>query len=114
MSEREPLFHRSRALRFFRSLRDVLRVRFGARAGESFVRRRLLEQAGVAAVDSVRTVPGTSRGRHLLVRIRIAEGCDARAISRDAVEALLRDSSVHEIRVLASGGDSTGNGALTR
>ena len=106
--------HRGRMSRFFRSLCDVFLRFIRARAGDSFVRRRLLEQAGVAAVDSVRTVPGTSRGRRLLVRIRIAEGCDARAVSRDAAEALLRNSPVREIRVLASGSDSRRHGALTR
>ena len=92
--------------RFFRSLRDAVRLRFiSNRIGEIFVRRVLLEQVGVAAVESVRVVAGASRGRRLLVRIRIAEGCYAREVTRDAAEALFRIQPVRDIRLLASAGD---------
>ena len=99
-------YPRNRMTRLLRSLRDVMRLRFiGVRAGEVLVRRVLLEQAGVSAVDSVRFVPGTTGRRQLLVRLRLAQGCDAREVTARATAALFRTPAVSEVRLLTSGGD---------
>lgn len=97
--------------RLFRSAWDAIgRHLVGAPVDEVSVRRILLEQVGVAAVESVRVVPGSTGRRQLLVRIRIAEGCDEREVSRQATEALFRNPSVTEICLLASAGDGPAAG----
>ncbi len=89
-----------------RSAWDAIRPHLvGAWVSETSVRRILLEQARVAAVEAVRVVPGSAGWRQLLVRIRIAESCDAREVSRHATEALFRNLPVTEIRVLVAAND---------
>ena len=95
-----------------RSVWDAVRRRLaGDRSGERLVRRALLGEAGVAAVESVSAVPGPAGRRHLLVRIRVAEGCDTRDVMRRATETLLRQPSVAAIHLLAQGSDGSGSQA---
>lgn len=94
-----------------RSAWDAIRRHLvGAWVSETSVRRILLEQAGVAAVEAVRVVPGPTGWRQLLVRIRTAEGCDAREVSRHATEALFRNLPVTEIRLLVAADDGPAAG----
>ncbi len=86
-----------------RSAWDAIRLHLaGARVSETSVRRILLEQAGVAAVVEVRVVRGPTGRWQLLVRIRIAEGCDARDVSRHATEALFRNLPATEIHLVVA------------
>ena len=93
-----------------RSVWDAIRRRLaGDRLDEGLVHRTLLGEAGVAAVESVRVVADPAGRRELLVRIRIAEGCDAREVMRRATETLLRQPSIAAIHLLAHGGDRSGS-----
>ncbi len=92
--------------RLFQLAWEAMRRRLiSARVSELAVCRVLLEQRGVAAVESVRFVPGTTSRRQLQVRLRIADGCDAREVSLRATEELMRNLPVTEIRLLVSADD---------
>lgn len=112
MSGRTPQQQAGVGLRgSLRSVWDSVRRRLGGdRLSETFVRHALLGQAGVAAVESVNVIPGSARRRQLLVRIRVAEGCDAGDVMRDATEMLFRHPSVVAVRLLAYGGDGPDSG----
>lgn len=84
------------------------------RVSETSVRRVLQRQAGIAAVESVRVVSGPVGRRHIRAQIQIANGCDAREITRTATEALFRNPSVTEVRLLSSGGEEPSVGAPER
>lgn len=79
----------------------------GPRVSETSVRQTVLQQAGVATIDSVSIIPGPTGRRQTVVRIRIAEGYDAREVICQATEALIRDPSGSEFLVLASAGNDT-------
>ena len=84
-----------------RSGLGALLRRFGARVGEAEVRRALGGQRGIAAVESVEIGPG-SETTFVAVRIRVAEGCDAREVARGATEALCARLPVREVCVVAA------------
>lgn len=77
---------------------------------ETSVRRILLQQPRVAEVKEVRVVRGPTGRRQLLVRIRIAEGCDARDVSRHATEALFRNLPATEIHLVVAADDGSAAG----
>lgn len=84
------------------------------RVSETSVRQVLQRQAGIAAVESVRVVTGPVGQRHIRAQIRIDNGCDAREVTRSATEALFRNPSVTEVRLLSSGGEEPSVGAPER
>lgn len=92
----------------------IWRCLVSPRVSETSVRRVLQRQAGIAAVESVRVVPGPVGRQHIRAQIRIANGCDAREITRTATKALFRNPSVTEVRLLSSGGEEPSVGAPER
>lgn len=80
---------------------SALRRRFGSRVNEALVRRTLLGQPGIGSIETVQI--GTVGGASVLsVRIQVAQGCDAREVSRRATEALCARLPVLEVRVIAA------------
>lgn len=82
--------------------RGIRRILSRGDAGESAVRRLLHGQSGIAAIESLRIVRGTVGRRQILLRIRIADDRSAREVTRSVAQALLRDPSVSDVRMLTS------------
>ncbi len=63
-------------------------------------------------MEAVRVVPDPTGWRQLPVRIRVAEGCDAREVSGHTTEALFRNLPAIEIHLLAAGDDGPAAGPM--
>ena len=83
----------------------MLRRRLTRPVRDAAVREILREQAGIATVEAVQVGAARAGGCQVSVRIRLAEGSDAREVTRRAVEALREQLPITDIRLLALGAE---------
>ena len=96
-----------------RSAWAMLRQRFARPVRAAVVRDILREQAGIAAVELVTVEAARAGGCQVSVRIRFAEGSDAREATQHAVEALCETLPITEIRVFALGAEEAPRAGTT-